>query len=143
MSISIRPTSVRASLPGGGQGEVAARSGARARLAGLASQEGFTPLEFLDAALAGCLVLSVRLAAQKLGWLGRLALVDVEVTHEKAPGAPSRVAAFSSAFHIEGDFSSVERAELIAEAHRICTVGNTFAHGAVVRDAESDAGAVH
>jgi uncharacterized OsmC-like protein len=137
VTISARPTTVGATLPQDGQGEVVARSGARARLANLASEEGFTPLEFLDAALSGCLVLSVRIAARKFGWLERLVRVDVDVTHEKAPEAPSRVATFLCAFDIEGDFSPDERAELIAEAHRICTVGNTFEHGAVIRDVES------
>ena len=137
VSITTRATTVAAELPRDGAGEVVARSGARAMLANLASDDGFTPLEFLDAALSGCLVLSVRIAARKLGWLDRLVSVAAEVTHEKAVGLPSRVASFSCVYEITGEFSSAERAELIAEAHRICTVGNTFEHGAVIRDADA------
>ena len=44
------------------------------------------------------------------------------------------VAAFDCSFQIAGDFSPDERETLIAEAHKICTVGNTFEHGAIVRD---------
>ena len=132
--ITTRPVSVAATLGGNGQGQVVARSGAEAVLAGLASDSGFTPLEFLDAALSGCLVLSVRIAARKHGWGERLKRVDVVVSHEKAPDGPSRVAAFDCSFEIDGDFSVAERAQLIAEAHELCTVGNTFEHGAVVRD---------
>ena len=134
VNVVTRPTTVCASLPKHGPGSVLAQSGAGAKLANLASDEGFTPLELMDAALAGCLVLSVRIAARKLGWLDRLDAVNVKVTHEKAHDMPSRVAAFDSAFEIDGDFSAAEHDELIAEAHRLCTVGNTFERGAVVRD---------
>lgn len=137
VNVVARPTTVTATLPGTGQGSVLARSGAREKLANLASDEGFTPLEFLDAALSGCLVLSVRIAARKRGWLDRLETVNVEVTHKKAHDLPSRVAAFDCIFQIDGEFSAAERDELIEEAHRICTVGNTFEHGAIVRDVAS------
>lgn len=136
VNIATRPTSVGATLDHAGHGSVQAKSGAAAKLANMASDEGFTPLEFMDAALAGCLVLSLRIAARKLGWLDRLIKVDVEVTHEKAPELPSRVASFASSFVIEGDFSPAERQQLIEDAHALCTVGNTFEHGAVIRDVE-------
>lgn len=132
--ITARPTTVAATLGGTGQGSVAAQSGASAVLAGLAAESGFTPLEFLDAALSGCLVLSVRIAARKHGWGDRLQRVDAVVTHEKAPDEPSRVAAFNCSFEIVGDFNPEERATLIAEAHELCTVGNTFERGAIIRD---------
>ena len=135
-NIIARPTTVGATLDHAGHGNVQAKSGAAARLANLASDEGFTPLEFMDAALAGCLVLSVRIAARKLGLLDRLIKVDVEATHEKAHDLPSRVAAFTTSFVIEGNFTAEERQALIAEAHAICTVGNTFEHGATIRDVE-------
>ena len=132
--ITTRSVSVSATLGGSGQGSVAAHSGATAVLAGLASEAGFTPLELMDAALSGCLVLSVRIAARKRGWGDRLQHVDVVVSHEKEHEGPSRVAAFTCSFEITGDFSADERALLIADAHEICTVGNTFEHGAVIRD---------
>ena len=132
--VTTRPVTVSATLGGTGQGSVTAKSGAAATLAGLSAEEGFTPLEFLDAALSGCLVLSVRIAARKHGWGERLERVDVSVSHEKAPDAPSRVAAFTCTFDIVGDFSPEERAQLIADAHELCTVGNTFEHGAAMRD---------
>jgi uncharacterized OsmC-like protein len=142
VTITTRPTTVGATLPrqGEGQGEVVAYSGARVALANLASDDGFTPLELMDAALAGCLVLSVRIAARKAGWIDRLGKVDVEVAHEKAPDQPSRVAAFSCSFKIEGDFSADERAQLMAEAHALCTVGNTLEHPPVIRDVQTDTG---
>jgi len=136
VTINARPITVDASLGREGMGDISARSGAMAKLANMAADEGFTPLEFMDAALSGCLVLSVRIAARKAGWLDRLEHVDAAVTHEKAKDEPSRVAKFLCDIKISGDFTPEEHAFLIAEAHRICTVGNTFEHGAIIQDIE-------
>lgn len=126
VTIATRPTTVSASLDAKGKGEVAAQSGWRVPLAGMAKDEGMTPLELMDAALAGCLVLSVRIAARKFGWQDRLEGVSVDVTHTKGEGEPSRIAKFACAFDIAGDFSEEERQRLIVEAHAVCTVGNTL-----------------
>jgi len=134
VNIVKRSTVVGATLPGRGQGNVTARSGASLDIAGYASESGMTPVEMMDAALAGCLVLSVRIAARSFGWHDRLLSVKADVKHQKAPDAPSRVAAFDCAFEIEGDFTQDERDALIGEAHRLCTVGNTLEQGAVIRD---------
>ncbi|WP_404403483.1 OsmC family protein [Pelagibacterium halotolerans] len=137
VKIVTRSTTVGASLPGRGQGAVKARSGAELTIAGGASESGMTPVEMLDAALAGCLVLSVRIAARKRGWQDRLVSVDVDVQHEKAADGPSRVTKFRSAFRIEGDFDESERKALIAEAHDLCTVGNTLERGTQIVDVET------
>lgn len=136
VTIKTRPIPVSASLPGSGQGTITAESGASARLAHLANEEGFSPLELLDAALAGCLVLSLRIAAKKFGWAERLVSVDVTVTHEKAHDLPWRVTDFFTRFDIMGDFTEPERTQLIEEAHNLCTIGNTLTRGAVVHDVE-------
>lgn len=134
VNIVKRSNVVEAFLPGQGQGNVTARSGASLDLAGFARESGMTPLELMDAALAGCLALSVRIAARTFDWHKRLASVKVDVRHEKATDHPSRVARFDCAFVIEGDFSTAEREALIAEAHRICTVGNTLTGDVEIRD---------
>ena len=135
--ITTRPTTVSSHLDKEGKGEVEARSGARMALAAMARDEGMTPLELMDAALAGCLVLSARIAARKFGWQDRLEGVSVDVTHTKAEGAPSRVAEFACDFEIRGDFTEEERQQLIEEAHAVCTVGNTIERGASIVDVES------
>jgi len=134
VNIVKRSSVVGASLPGKGLGKVTARSGASMELAGSARESGMTPLELMDAALAGCLALSVRIAARTFGWQDRLVSVNVEVRHEKAPDAPSRIAGFDCAFDIEGDFTAAEREALVAEAHRVCTVGNTLETRVEIRD---------
>ena len=131
-----RPTTVSAHLDAAGKGEVEAHSGARLALAALARDEGMTPLELMDAALAGCLVLSLRIGARKFGWHDRLKGVSVDVTHTKAEDAPSRVSGFACDFRIEGDFTAEERQQLIDEAHAVCTVGNTLERGASITDVE-------
>ena len=138
VAITARPTTVSAHLGKEGQGEVEARSGARVALAAMARDEGMTPLELMDAALAGCLVLSARIAARKFGWQDRLEGVSVEVTHTKGEGAPSRIGRFTCDFEISGDFTEEERRQLIAESHAVCTVGNTIERGAVVVDVEPE-----
>lgn len=134
--ITTRPTTVSAFLDQEGKGSVEAHSGAKLALAALVRDEGMTPLELMDAALAGCLVLSLRIAARKLGWLEQLKDVAVDVTHIKGEGAPSRVAEFTCDFRIAGDFTAEERSRLIADAHELCTVGNTLERGATITDVE-------
>lgn len=136
VAITARPTTVSAHLDKEGEGEVEARSGARMALAAMARDEGMTPLELMDAALAGCLVLSARIAARKFGWQDRLESVSVDVTHTKGEGAPSRIAEFACDFEIRGDFTEEQRQQLIAEAHAVCTVGNTIERGASIVDIE-------
>jgi len=125
-----RPKGVTAVVEPSGRGSLAAASGATAVLAGSPSMPGLNPLELFDAALAGCLALSVRIAARHLGLAERVGEVRVEVTGEKAPDAPSRIARQVCRFGIDGDLGADERAALVAEAHRICTIGNST-HGAV------------
>lgn len=136
VTITTRPTTVSARLDNEGESVVEAKSGARMALAALARDEGMTPLELMDAALAGCLVLSARIAVRKFGWQERFRGVSVDVTHTKGEGEPSRVARFDCQFTIEGDFSKAEREQIIAEAHAVCTVGNTLTRGADIVDIE-------
>ena len=88
--ITKRPVAVAATLGGSGQGRVAALSGAEAGLAGLAADEGFTPLEFLDAALSGCLVLSLRIAARQPENSWRSRSPNDRYSETSARASPSR-----------------------------------------------------
>ncbi len=124
--VRVRPMGATASLDRNGRGDVVARSGASLTLAGSPSMEGFNPLELLDASLAGCLALSVRIAARNLGLSDRLGMVQVEVVGAKASEPPSRIARQTCRFAIEGDFNDAERRALIGEAHKVCTIGNSY-----------------
>lgn len=124
--VRVRPMGATASLDRNGRGGVVARSGANLTLAGSPSMEGFNPLELLDASLAGCLALSVRIAARNLGFNERLGSVSVEVIGAKASEPPSRIARQTCRFSIEGDFNDAERRSLIEEAHKVCTIGNSY-----------------
>lgn len=132
----IRPIGVVASIDHAGVGTFAAHSGTDAKLAYSPSMEGLTPLELLDASLAGCLVISLRMAARTLGLADRLGDVRVEVKGEKAPDQPSRIARQVCRFEIGGDFSADERAALIAGAHAVCTIGHTLESGVTIVDAD-------
>lgn len=124
--IRVRPMGATASLDRTGHGNVVARSGSSLTLAGSPSMEGLNPLELLDASLAGCLALSVRIAARNLGLNDRLGSVSVEVVGAKASEPPSRIARQTCRFAIEGDFNDAERRSLIEEAHKVCTIGNSY-----------------
>lgn len=124
--VRVRPMGATANLDRNGHGGVVARSGASMTLAGSPSMEGFNPLELLDASLAGCLALSVRIAARNLGFNERLGAVSVEVIGAKASEPPSRIARQTCRFSIEGDFNDAERRSLVEEAHKVCTIGNSY-----------------
>ncbi|WP_181699070.1 OsmC family protein [Chthonobacter albigriseus] len=133
--IKQRPVGVTATATADGSGSIDARSGASAPLAVTPGRDGFTPLELLDAALAGCLAISARIAARRLGLDARLAEVRVEVRGQKADDPPSRIERQRSVFHLDGDLSEAERALLIREAHTLCTVGISLERGLTVEDA--------
>ena len=124
--VKVRPMGATASLDRNGHGSVVARSGASLTLAGSPSMEGFNPLELLDASLAGCLALSLRIAARNLAMNDRLVSVSVEVVGAKAAEPPSRIARQTCRFTIEGDFNETERTALVEEAHKVCTIGNSY-----------------
>jgi len=130
----IQPTGVVARLSNSEGAVIAARSGASARIALSASMEGFSPLELLDASLAACLAISVKLAARKLGFDDRIDAVRIEVKGEKADDLPARVARQTCRFAIEGRIGAEDRRRLIAEAHALCTISHTLAGGLEIVD---------
>ncbi|WP_237153825.1 OsmC family protein [Oryzibacter oryziterrae] len=134
--VRIRQRGAKAFLPKQGKATVTALSGAEAQLAGSPSQPGLNPLELLDASLAGCLALSIRIAAGNLGVSDRLGDVAVESIGEKAPDAPSRIARIVNKYKISGNLTQEERLQLVAEAHKICTIGNSIAGSIAIVDEE-------
>jgi uncharacterized OsmC-like protein len=124
--IRFRPTGVVAAIDRDGVASIAARSGESAQLAYAPSMPGLNPLELLDAALAGCLAISLRIAARNLGVAERLGEVRVEVRGEKADNPPSRIVRQVCRFQIGGDFTEDERVALMAGAHAVCTIGHSI-----------------
>jgi len=130
-----RPVGATASIAADGHAVVAAASGGEVALAYRPSMAGLTPLEMLDAALAGCLAISLKVAATRAGLAERLGEVRVEVIGAKAEEGPSRVARQTCRFTFGGDLTAEERARLIADAHALCTVGHSFEAGIDIVDA--------
>jgi uncharacterized OsmC-like protein len=106
---------------------VTSATGGEFTLSSHVSAPGFSPVDMLYGALAGCLVISARAAAAKFGVLDRLGDVSARVTGRKAVDGPSRVEAFHVEIEIAGDIDAVTR-RAIAEAAEgeICTVSNTL-----------------
>lgn len=91
------------------------------------SAAGFSPLDLIYAALASCLLISLKMAAARQGLLERYDGADVTVTGEKAADEPSRVARFDIVFDIRGDLTPAERHALMQAAEgEICTISNTL-----------------
>jgi uncharacterized OsmC-like protein len=135
--IRTRPTGALATIGADGAAVVTARSGATTRLAYSPSMDGFNPLELLDASLAGCLAISLRIAARNLGLQDRLGEVRVEVVGSKAATPPSRIAQQVCRYHIAGDFTPAERDALIAGAHAVCTIGHSLDGAMEIVDGEA------
>lgn len=129
------PAGVAATIDTTGHAVVTAASGDEIALAVSTSVPGFSPLDMLDAALAGCLAISLKVAAIRAGWADRLGEIRVEVVGSKAEDGPSRIERQTCRFTIGGDLDADEKTRLIAAAHALCTVGHSFEAGIEIVDA--------
>lgn len=124
---AIRKSGALAKLPSGGQAGVTSATGGELAISQHLTRPGFSPLDLLYAALASCIVISARQAAQKLGVLDRLGEVRANVTGDKASEGPNRVERFHVHVEIDGPLDA-ETKRQIAEAaeFELCTIGNTL-----------------
>lgn len=126
-NIKVRATGATATLGRHGFPHIVSETGGIIDVVTGASEAGFNPLDLLYASLSACLVMSARIAANKLGVMDRLVEVTARVTGDKAPDEPSRVARFNIDFKIVGDFDEATRNEIAHQAEAsICTVSNTI-----------------
>jgi uncharacterized OsmC-like protein len=125
-TVKPRRTGATAVITPTGQAVVTSATGGEIGLNRAATDPAFSPLDLLYAAVAGCLVVSLRDAARRIGVIDRLRLGRAVVQGEKAPEGPPRVARLRIKFEIDGDFDDATRAALIAEAEETCTVSNTL-----------------
>jgi uncharacterized OsmC-like protein len=123
-----RPRRTGATAMIGADGPAVAESatGGRITLNRAATDPAFSPLDLLYAAVAGCLVVSLRDAARRTGVLDRLRTARAAVEGDKAAEGPPRVARLRIRLEVDGDFDEATRAALIAEAEAACTVSNTI-----------------
>ncbi len=129
LKVRTRNVGALAVLPPGGLPAVTTPTGGTVDVVTQVSAPGFSPLDLLYAALAGCLVVSARSAAGELGLLERFDAASARVHGEKAADGPSRIATFHVEIGISGDLDAGERARIAARAEELCTVSNTL-HGA-------------
>jgi len=83
--------------------------------------EGFRPHELLEAALATCLTMTVRIAAEKFGYSLKRAGARVEIDRSD----PDAIT-FRCALELDGEFDAAQRARLLRAAEN-CPVGQTLA----------------
>jgi uncharacterized OsmC-like protein len=126
LKVRTRTTGALADLPPGGLPTVTTPTGGTVDVVTSVSAPGFNPLDLLYASLAACMVLSARIAANRLGVADRLGEVRAEVTGEKAKDEPSRVETFNIKLEIAGDLDAATKERILADAEHICTVSNTL-----------------
>ncbi len=116
----------RALLGRHGQAEIVSATGAAITLSSALSSPGYSPVDLLYASVAGCLVLSVRIAASEMRLIDRLVEVRAEVKGRKAPHEPPRIAHLDIRIEVDGEFDDAERHALIERGEELCTVSNTL-----------------
>jgi uncharacterized OsmC-like protein len=124
-----RATGAHAVAPRVGHGEVVSATGAKLELSSALSTPGYSPVDLIYAAVAGCLALSARIAASELHVLDQFVEARVKVIGRKAKEPPRRITHFDIAIEIVGDFDDEMRQALIERAEELCTVSNTFRDG--------------
>ncbi|MDQ6433603.1 OsmC family protein [Mesorhizobium sp. LHD-90] len=123
----IRPTGASAVLRPRQSPVVTSATGGEVTLSSHVSTPGFSPVDLLYGALAGCLVISARAAAAKLGVLEKLGDVEAKVTGRKAAEGLSRVETFHVEIEIGGDIDPAVKKQIAEAAEdEICTVSNTL-----------------
>ena len=126
LKIRTRNAGALAVLPPGGLPTITTPTGGTADVVTQVSAPGFSPLDLLHASLAACMVLSARIAANRLGVADRLGEVRAEVSGEKAKDEPSRVETFKIRLEIAGDLDAATRQRILEDTEAICTVSNTL-----------------
>ena len=126
LKIRTRATGALAVLPPGGLPVVTTPTGGTVDVVTAVSTPGFNPLDLLYASLAACMVLSARIAANRLGVADRLGEVKADVSGDKAKDEPSRVETFNVRLEISGDLDVVMKQRILEDAENICTVSNTL-----------------
>jgi len=121
-----RATGARAVAPLVGHGEVVSATGAKIDLSSALSAPGYSPVDLLYAAVAGCLALSARIAASEMHLLDQFVEARVAVTGRKALEPPRRISHLDVTIEIEGDFDEATKQALIERAEELCTVSNTL-----------------
>src|ERR1700712_538705 len=123
--VKARPTGAAATIGRIGPAKVSSDTGGTVTLNVAASDPAFSPLDLLYAAIAGCLVVSARMAVSEKGLLDGLQEVRAVVHGHKAVDGPARVDRLNIELEILGEFDDETRAALIARAEELCTVSNT------------------
>jgi len=92
----------------------------------LGAADTVTPVDLMVAAVASCMVLSVRSAAALDGSLPKLRSIGAVSEGSKAEDQPSRLRRIVTRIEIDGDLDEEKKRALVAHAETLCTVGNSI-----------------
>ena len=105
-------------------------AGHRARAALTPATDAMSPSDLMLAALANCIAISVRMAAQQMAL--ELGALNISATATKATDLPNRFGRFDVAMHTSVAVDASRTDELLRRTKDICTVSNTLgAEGAL------------
>ncbi len=121
-----RATGATAVVERVGHGRVTSATGATVELSAALSSPGYSPVDLMYAAVAGCLAISARIAASEMHVLDRFVSANVAVSGRKATPPERRVTHLDIRIELDGDFDAATRHALIERAEELCTVSNTL-----------------
>ena len=99
-------------------------AGHRAHAALAPAANAMSPADLMLAALANCIAISIRMAAQQMAL--ELGALDVSVTATKATDLPNRIGRFNVAVRTSAAVDAGRYDELLRRTKDICTISNTL-----------------
>jgi uncharacterized OsmC-like protein len=125
VSGKVRATGAKAVIGRTGQADIVSATGAKVTLSSALSTPGYSPVDLFYASIAGCIVLSVRIAASERHLLDKLTEVRAEVRGHKAAEPRPRITRLDITIEVDGDFDEATKHALIERGEELCTVSNT------------------
>lgn len=106
-------------------------AGHRAQAALAPAANAMSPSDLMLAALANCIAISMRMAAQQMAL--ELGALDLSATATKATDLPNRFGRFDVIVRTANAVDTARRDELLRRTKDICTVSNTLGAEVVLR----------
>lgn len=100
------------------------------------NQEGLSPRELLESAVALCVMISVKKVLERDQMAYDPAGIEVDVSAVKEGDVTNRFTNLHVRVKLPDSLDEAYRNKLITIAERACTIGNTLQHGAVVETVE-------
>lgn len=119
-----------------GQNEISNGAGFQVIGSKAPDQEGLSPKELLEAALALCVSISMEKLFERDGIEVDLSSVEITVKASKAEGVTNRFTHFETMVRMPTGLEETYKKKLLLTVERACTIGNTITNGAEITVSE-------